>query len=469
MIKALASVFLLHLIFSSAIAQTNVNYQDVAVIVNENSPLSLEIGEYFKQKRNIPDGNIIRIATLTGEEIDESTFVDLVNQIKTKIISQNILSNLNYLVTTKGCPLKVKRAENDVNNCNASVESELMLIFSDNEEQIGSCISGVELGAGWFFQNPYFNQTSNFSRQQHGIFLVTRLDGYSIADVYNLIDKGGPNQYVEKNQVKFVLDQAVNFATNPLNLAFATTKDILTNRGWNALLNTDSVFVTDQENVLGYASWGSNDEHHSLYSTNAKPRNTWTNGALAETHVSTSARSFAPGTAYGQSLIADLIAEGVSCAKGYVYEPFTIAIAQSNILFDRYTDLDGEGFPKYNMAESYFSASRMIGWMDVVIGDPKTSITTNTTAALSQTSGAELFQLFPNPAQYTFSLKVNATNLPSMKIEISDLQGNIIHRNFLNESNPIIDTKHWSNGMYLVKLFDHSRKLFQVRRLVIAK
>lgn len=469
MIKAIANVFFLFLPFSFAVAQTNVNYQDVAVIVNENSAFSLEIGEYFKQKRNIPESNIIRITTLTDEEIDETTFWDLVDQIKNKITNQNILGNLNYLVTTKGCPLKVKRAENDVNNCNASIESELMLIFSDNEDQIGSCVSGVELAGGWFFQNPYFNQTTNFSRQQYGIFLVTRLDGYTIGDVFNLIDKGGPNQYVEKSQVKFVLDQAVNFATNPLNLAFATTEAILSARGWDVVLNTDSVFVTDQENVLGYASWGSNDEHHSLYSTNAKPRNTWTNGSIAETHVSTSARSFSPGTEYGQSLIADLIAEGVSGVKGYVYEPFTIAIAQSNILFDRYTDLDTEGFPKFNMAESYFSASRMIGWMDVVIGDPKTSITTNATAAVHNTTVNEPFHLYPNPAQNTIRLKIKHAVLQEVILDIFDLNGNVFYSKPFNESNQLIDISKWPNGIYVAKFYDYQYHFQHTQRFIIAK
>jgi hypothetical protein len=40
-----------------------------------------------------------------------------------------------------------------------------------------------------------------------------------------------------------------------------------------------------------------------------------------------------------------------------------------SILFDRY--ISG-----YNLAESFFSASQLLSWMDVVVGDPKTSIVT---------------------------------------------------------------------------------------------
>jgi hypothetical protein len=95
-----------------------------------------------------------------------------------------------------------------------------------------------------------------------------------------------------------------------------------------------------------------------------QPHHYWIPGAIAETFVSTGGRSFRYGTSYGQSLVADLIRDGVTGVKGYVYEPYLSAIAHPDILFDRYTD-------GYNLAESYYMASNFLGWMDVVVGDPK--------------------------------------------------------------------------------------------------
>ena len=86
-------------------------------------------------------------------------------------------------------------------------------------------------------------------------------------------------------------------------------------------------------------------------------------GAIAETVVSTGGRTFRNPNAPGQSLIADLIAQGVTGCKGYVYEPASDAIAHAALLFDRYTS----GF---SIAESFYMASRYIDWKDVVIGDP---------------------------------------------------------------------------------------------------
>jgi hypothetical protein len=70
------------------------------------------------------------------------------------------------------------------------------------------------------------------------------------------------------------------------------------------------------------------------------------------------------GTGYGQSLIADIIAEGASAAKGYTDEPYATSMAHIDILVDRYT----RGF---TMAESFYAASRWAGWRQVIIGDPK--------------------------------------------------------------------------------------------------
>jgi uncharacterized protein (TIGR03790 family) len=94
-------------------------------------------------------------------------------------------------------------------------------------------------------------------------------------------------------------------------------------------------------------------------------------GALADTAVSTSGRTFLAAQEspspimdqLSQSLIADLIAQGVTGAKAYTDEPLVQAIASPSILFDRYTR-------GWTLAESFYAASALVGWEDIVIGDP---------------------------------------------------------------------------------------------------
>ena len=95
-----------------------------------------------------------------------------------------------------------------------------------------------------------------------------------------------------------------------------------------------------------------------------RPHMDWVNGSIADTAVSTGGRSFNWGTAYGQSLIADLLEDGVSGVKGYVYEPYLTAVGLPSPYLPTYAS-------GYNLAESHAAANRLSGWMGVVVGDPK--------------------------------------------------------------------------------------------------
>jgi hypothetical protein len=53
----------------------------------------------------------------------------------------------------------------------------------------------------------------------------------------------------------------------------------------------------------------------------------------------------------------------VTGVKGYVAEPFSVALCPADILFDRYT-------AGYTLAESFYMAVPFLKWKDIVIGDP---------------------------------------------------------------------------------------------------
>ena len=339
--------------FISASAQT-ATYNDVLVVINSASGISDSVGSYFANIHNIPEQNIVRITAPTTEEIDSVQFENLRSQIESALISRNLKDSINYIVTTKGVPLKVLRW---TPNANSSVESELTLIlgpYASYISQNGRLIS------------PYYNQRQNFTHAQYGIYLVTRLDGYSYNDIKSLIDRSAVIPRSIPSGATFILDEDPTYNTSIpyLNTYLSNAANLLRTRGQNCILDTTTVYLTHQTNVIGYVSWGSNDRNQQYYTTNAIPMNTYLPGAIGETYVSTSARNFATPPTYGQSLIADLIAEGITAVKGYVYEPYSNAMADASILFPMYVD-------GYTVAESYYSSSYFLGWMDVVIGDPK--------------------------------------------------------------------------------------------------
>ena len=347
-------------LFGTAVNAQNESYSDVLVVINSNSSISDSIGTYFALNRNIPSSNIVRINVPSTEQIDSLQFENLRSQLEQAILSRNLQNSINYIVTTKGIPLKVLRG--DSFTC-SSVESELTLILSPFAGSIGGygCI-----------MSPYYEHQENFSHAKFGIYLVTRLDGYTFDDVKGIIDRASTSTASSISMAKFVLDEDPLWTPSAgfLNNNMLAASEDLQSENVLTVLDTTTSFIMHQSSVLGYVSWGSNDHNPTICSNHAVPCNTYLSGAIAETYVSTSARTFSTPQVYGQSLVADLVKEGMTGVKGYVYEPYASSMAAVEFLFPMYV-------AGYTLAECYYSSSPYLSWMDVVIGDPKCRLNTS--------------------------------------------------------------------------------------------
>ena len=235
------------------------------------------------------------------------------------------------------------------------------------------------MGLDWL--NRYWDKDEPFSHAKFGGYLVTRLDGYTQADAEALVTRTLAAETAQRGGGKVLLDvqpifkfKSMDVASQPLavtgnisdesdwgswNADLVKAGDLLIERKIPTELDRDEAFVGDRSELLGYWSWGSND---AKYSEKAYESLTFAPGAIGDTAVSTSARTFLP-TKGGQSLITDLIAHGITGVKGYTDEPLLQAIASPSVTMERYTS----GF---TLAESFYAASRFVGWTDVVIGDP---------------------------------------------------------------------------------------------------
>jgi uncharacterized protein (TIGR03790 family) len=171
---------------------------------------------------------------------------------------------------------------------------------------------------------------------------------------FGMGDKNDPLQPIPKSGV---IEKESDWSTYNADLQRA--HDLLDSRHIPNEINLTSDFIGNRQNLLGYFSFGSNDSH---YSADLYQSLTFAPGSIADTAVSTSARTFLP-TSGGQSLLVDLIAHGLTCGKGYTDEPLLQAMASPAIVMERYTS-------GYTMAESFSMASPFIGWQDVIIGDP---------------------------------------------------------------------------------------------------
>jgi len=330
---------------------------EVLVIVNQNSDTSVAIGEYYVQLRGIPDINLCILDCSTSEVIKREEYVgNIYFPIKDYLETTGLKERIKYFVTTKGVPLKITGKFSYTTQM-ASVDAELVML------DYGS----YQLN-GWY-PNPYYNKGDNLNRDALPLYLVNRLTAYDIDedandipdDIESYLQKG---LYPPDEEGRFVLDvDPLYDGRNGYSQANDWIREaarILREMGAEVLMDETSQFLMYETGVIGYCSWGSNDHNDQIH---GEPFFEWVNGAIATTYVSTNARTFKYPPSYGQSMIADLIQEGITGVYGNVYEPYLTACARPHILFPTY-------YTGYNLAESYYMSLRYISWMEIVVGDP---------------------------------------------------------------------------------------------------
>jgi uncharacterized protein (TIGR03790 family) len=364
---------------------------EVLVVLNVNSPISRAVADDYAAKRHVK--NILSIHCQDSALNTESETIavgDYAQSIETPM--RRYLAThkkINFIVLTKGIPIRITGSA--MGSCDEhshepenvrghpSVDNTLAALDYANLPGVMKIDITGSGAIGRAFSNRYWNATAPFSHSKYGGYLVTRLDGYTEADAKNLTGRalqsetGLTNGTVlldvqpifglgDKKTQPAPITGTVILSESPwseYNADLRNAHDLLTRRGIADELDLSETFAGQRTNLLGYFSWGSND---AKYSSAAYQTLFFAPGSLGDTAVSTSARTFLPTTG-GQSLLVDLIAHGLNCGKGYVNEPLLQANASPTIVLDRYTS-------GYTMAESFYAASRFVGWEDIIIGDP---------------------------------------------------------------------------------------------------
>jgi len=316
-------------------------------------------------------------------------------------------SNIDFIVLTEGIPLRLRNAGLGNSMGYYALDSHLAALGYDHIKGVHPIdIHNMESPYldfysmvyhydfhGRAYLNRYRDAQEPFSHAKFGGYLVTRLDGYTVDDALALTRRaqeaeqaagaGTPpkgvillnpatktgfgdisrplRSFVPPNlspgETVLINNESEYSPEYNSDIVFAASQ--LKRRGIPVELELRNQFVAKREGLMGYVSWGSNDPNYTLAAYKSLK---FAPGSIAETAVSTGARTFLP-RAYGQSLIADLVHQGVTGVKGYTDEPLAEALASPNIMFDRYTR-------GWTLAESFYAASAMIGWQDIVVGDP---------------------------------------------------------------------------------------------------
>ncbi|OUC11658.1 MAG: hypothetical protein B0A82_25970 [Alkalinema sp. CACIAM 70d] len=395
-----------------------VGHQDVdrvLVVANHNSPASLRVAQYYLQRRRIPPDHLFTL------DLPDSTLLPIFESISYKTYQQKVEAPLRqflnqrhwqdqirYVVLTKGVPLRIKgvpyrEIEGRFLRQNQSLDSTIAALdykippieFRDTEYQqlTGKTIFGL------LIPNLYWRQNYPFEHRLTGGYLVTRLDGYQEKDALALVDRAlqsrpsltgtvlldphGQNQSTGDPQVIDIFDPQSCGVDRPTQCQLQPkgtwesferdyNNDLRLAQGQiqqqfpqlQVALAPGQSFATGT-NLLGYASWGSNDESFDRRNYQSLQ---FRSGAVVDTLVSTSGRTFFP-TRTGQSLIGDLLrdSQGVTGARGYIDEPERQGVGSPTILFNEY-------FSGVNLATAFYRSIRFVGWRDIVLGDPLATV-----------------------------------------------------------------------------------------------
>jgi uncharacterized protein (TIGR03790 family) len=379
----------------------------VVVVQNANSPISKAIAADYMRQRGVH--NLVTVRCADGavdplfETIDLRTYQKLIEAPLRSFLARH--DEIDFIVLTKGVPIRLRRAGPSDAVEWFSLDSHLAALDYDKVPgAIPVEIQDPAYRSVWIdsfhsdfkaqaWANRFWNSPERFSHAKFGGYLVTRLDGYSVADAEALTARSLQAEHaadegrIPTGTILLNVAPKMGFtdkAKQPYSILSegrtgAGTVRITSEKAHLGDFNSDMLlaaelleahhipveleqsgrFAGDRAGLMGYFSWGSNDPS---FDAKAYLSLRFAPGALCDTAVSFSARTFLP-TEGGQSLIVDLIAQGITGAKGYSDEPLVQAIAFPSIVLDRYTR-------GWTLAESLYAGSALVGWEDIVVGDP---------------------------------------------------------------------------------------------------
>src|SRR5947207_5051779 len=270
-----STVVLLALLLIAAGALRAQSGENILLVINQNDAVSRQIGEYYRPRRSVPVKNVCAIAATTDEEITWKIFEEQVERPIAGCLTQGGLTEkVLYIVTTLGVPLKIDGPGSGQLSERSSVDSELTLLYGKLHKSVYPRV-GTQ-------PNPlYGRRDARFGHPAFPIYLVTRLAAYSFDDVKAMIDRS----LAARNRGKFVID--LQSEKNDAGNNWLRTAAMLL-PGARVVMDETAKPLYNQKEVIGYASWGSNDSNRKQRWLHFE----WLPGAIAAEYVSTSARTF---------------------------------------------------------------------------------------------------------------------------------------------------------------------------------
>jgi uncharacterized protein (TIGR03790 family) len=186
------------------------SYDDVLLVVNSQSKASLEIGNYFKNARKIPDINVVTVSMKDrqggGSEAGSATVTEkqaMLATIKNHMIKNKLTEKINYIVLTRGIPVYANSEEVMIRGYQPGPPetfnpvptvfhlTDIFLLYNLSESAKDNSIPDIFAYNKYFY---YYNEDilgKKFSSKKFGYYIVARLDGPGVNHIKTMIDDTG--------------------------------------------------------------------------------------------------------------------------------------------------------------------------------------------------------------------------------------------------------------------------------------
>jgi uncharacterized protein (TIGR03790 family) len=288
---------------------------NVVVVVNQNSTNSVQLGNYYCERRCVPPQNLLRITNWTGGNVQWATsdFTNsLVNPLLSMLTSRGLTNQIDYVVLSMDFPYRVVQggAQSGNNSTTAALFYGFKTDDCSNNCPAGypSCNLPDASSNAYAFSEGIFRQTPPIAAGSNS-WLVTMLTSSNLAQAEAIIDRSAAGDGTFPTQTVW-LAKTTDLARNVRYLEFD-------NAIFDARLAGDfSIQRTNQDspygltNLLGYQTGLAG---FNILSNALVP------GAVADSLTSYAGMLYE--NSYGQTTLLAFMNAGACSSYGTVVEP----------------------------------------------------------------------------------------------------------------------------------------------------
>ncbi|HEY2952287.1 MAG TPA: TIGR03790 family protein [Verrucomicrobiae bacterium] len=276
----------------------------IAVVINQSSSNSVELANYFCERRQVPPQNVCRINWAGGRV--GWTRAQYESTLRTPLLAllaaRQLTNQIDFVVLSMDIPYRV----NDSNGINSTTSALFYGFKPDDAGALPSCTLPASSFSGYAGSEGIFRNTSPGSNPN--TFLVTMLTANSLAQAKHLVDQGVNSDGAFPSQTAFLSKTGDPFR----NIRYQNSDNAVFNTRLRGNYSAQRVFedsFSTRADILGYQT---GLEYFSVLT------NAFVPGAMADNLTSFGGFLFDPTY---QTNILEFIRGGAAGAYGTIVEP----------------------------------------------------------------------------------------------------------------------------------------------------